>query len=173
MALAQPAAGSTTSLTNKAVSLVSRHSPVAAERVSLSRLTRINPRIRPIHPVPSRPLIQFGVEASRRSIELHIVEGCLCLHLGIREDGVAAEGRAAEVGTRVLLLSAPTARADWHGGHHGSGWWAHHHHWGARPLFVAPPLYYAPAPACPLAPPAYCSVPPTYYYIPPLYAPYG
>jgi hypothetical protein len=80
----------------------------------------------------------------------------------------------------VLLVSAPTVRADWHGGRHGNSWWGHHHHWGARPLFVAPPLYYAPppayyapSPACPLAPPAYCSVPPTYYYIPPLYAPYG
>jgi hypothetical protein len=40
--LAHRPAGSTTSLTNKAVSLVSRHSPVAAERVSLSRLTGIN-----------------------------------------------------------------------------------------------------------------------------------
>ena len=45
IASAHLAAGSTTLLTNKAVSLVSCHSPVEAERVSMSRLTRITARM--------------------------------------------------------------------------------------------------------------------------------
>ena len=43
-----------TSLTNKAVSLVSRHSPVVAERVSMSRLTRIIARMWPSHSVSAK-----------------------------------------------------------------------------------------------------------------------
>src|SRR3954469_21869890 len=50
MARAQTAAGRTMSLTKNAVSLLARHSPVAAERVRVSRLTRISARAWPPHP---------------------------------------------------------------------------------------------------------------------------
>ena len=43
-----------TSLTNKAVSLLSRHRPVVAERVSTLRLTRIIARMWPSHSVSAK-----------------------------------------------------------------------------------------------------------------------
>ena len=49
-----------TSLTNKAVSLLSRHRPVVAERVSTSRLTRIIARMWPSHSVSAKLLRRCG-----------------------------------------------------------------------------------------------------------------
>ena len=45
----------------------------------------------------------------RRSREIHIVKERPSLHLSIREDGVAAEGRAAEVGVAVEVRFAEVA----------------------------------------------------------------
>src|SRR5690242_19581517 len=55
MALAQTAAGRTTLLTNNAVSLVARQSPVATERVRTSRVTRITALIWSAHSVSTKP----------------------------------------------------------------------------------------------------------------------
>ncbi len=86
-------------------------------------------------------------------------------------------GVAALLAASLLILSAPVARADWHGGWRGGGWhdgW-HHGGWGWRgggwgccwrggvfiglpPVYVAPPAYYPPPPV---------------YYPPPYYAPYA
>jgi len=64
----------------------------------------------------------------------------------------------------LLILAAPPARADWHGGWRGGGWnccWR-----GGVFIGVAPRLYVPPRPYYPPQP-AY------YYYPPPYYAPYG
>ena len=55
MVSAQTAAGRTTSLTNNAVSLVARHSPVAAERVRTSRVTRMTALTWSAHSVSAKP----------------------------------------------------------------------------------------------------------------------
>jgi hypothetical protein len=53
--LAQAVAGRAMSLTKNAVSLVSRHNPVAVERVKVSRVTRITACTCPTHSVPANP----------------------------------------------------------------------------------------------------------------------
>src|SRR5689334_21485247 len=67
MALAQTAAGKTMSLTNKAVSLVACQRPVAAERVSTSRWTRITARTWPAHSVSAKASPGVNTSTSRAS----------------------------------------------------------------------------------------------------------
>jgi len=97
-------------------------------------------------------------------------------------------GATALAAVCLLILAAPPARADWHGGWHGGagwhgggwrgGWGWHRGGWGWRGarwnccwrggvfIGVAPRLYVPPRPYYPPQP-AY------YYYPPPYYAPYG
>ena len=67
MALAQAAAGKMMSLTNKAVSLAARQSPVAVERVRTSRLTRTTARTCPAHSVSARLLPGENTSTRRAS----------------------------------------------------------------------------------------------------------
>ena len=95
MALAQTAAGRTMLLTNTAVSLVARQSPVAAERVRTSRLTRITARMWPAHSVLAK--LSPGANTSIRP---GLVAGTALLVDGA--DAIERRGGVAQRGDDVM-----------------------------------------------------------------------